>query len=298
MTVVPVVLLALGCALVLDRLPWFRDRALVERLRPYAPGAGRTSTSSVAGTARSVAQVLLPTLDALGAHLARAVGVETPLARRLERAAAPTTPEQFRVRQATHAVLALLAVGALTRAVGTSAVVTLSGLLAAPVLAALLHEQQLSRAIEHRRGRIRAELPVVVEQLGTLLGAGYSLPGALARLCERADGAVADELRQVARSVGRGSSVDTALDEWAERSDLEAVRRLVHVLALHADASNLATLVAEEARSLRAESHRELLAEVERRSQLVWIPVTVATLVPGLLFLAVPFLAALSQVAG
>ncbi|MCB9388397.1 MAG: hypothetical protein H6512_02030 [Acidimicrobiia bacterium] len=40
--------------------------------------------------------------------------------------------------------------------------------------------------------------------------------------------------------------------------------------------------------------HRELLASMEKRSQQVWIPVTVATLVPGAIFVAVPFLQALS----
>ena len=33
--------------------------------------------------------------------------------------------------------------------------------------------------------------------------------------------------------------------------------------------------------------------QLERRAQQVWVPVTVATLVPGVIFLAVPFLAAL-----
>ena len=33
---------------------------------------------------------------------------------------------------------------------------------------------------------------------------------------------------------------------------------------------------------------------IERRSQQVWIPVTVATLLPGVLFLAVPFVEAMS----
>lgn len=39
-----------------------------------------------------------------------------------------------------------------------------------------------------------------------------------------------------------------------------------------------------------AEAHRELLADLERRSQQVWVPVTVATLLPGSLLLLVPFL--------
>ena len=35
------------------------------------------------------------------------------------------------------------------------------------------------------------------------------------------------------------------------------------------------------------------IEQIERRGQQVWIPVTVATLVPGAILLAVPFLAAL-----
>jgi hypothetical protein len=38
---------------------------------------------------------------------------------------------------------------------------------------------------------------------------------------------------------------------------------------------------------------RELIEQIERRAQQVWIPVTVATLVPGAVLLAVPFLEAL-----
>ena len=46
------------------------------------------------------------------------------------------------------------------------------------------------------------------------------------------------------------------------------------------------------------DAHRELLAELERRSQQVWVPVTVATLLPGSLLLLVPFLDALRLFAG
>jgi hypothetical protein len=38
---------------------------------------------------------------------------------------------------------------------------------------------------------------------------------------------------------------------------------------------------------------RELIETAERRSQQVWIPVTVATLVPGVIFIAIPFIEAL-----
>jgi hypothetical protein len=73
---------------------------------------------------------------------------------------------------------------------------------------------------------------------------------------------------------------------------------LVPVLALNSEAADLGRLVSEEARAIRREQHRRLVETMERRGQQVWIPVTVATLVPGVIFLAIPFIEALRLFAG
>jgi tight adherence protein C len=52
-------------------------------------------------------------------------------------------------------------------------------------------------------------------------------------------------------------------------------------------------LISEEARSIRRDVQRERVEAIERRAQQVWIPVTVAALVPGVLFLIVPFVEAM-----
>jgi hypothetical protein len=67
---------------------------------------------------------------------------------------------------------------------------------------------------------------------------------------------------------------------------------------LHRQAGDLGLLISDEARSIRDEHHRTLLESISRRGQLVWIPVTVATLVPGLVVLAVPFASAVGQITG
>ena len=48
---------------------------------------------------------------------------------------------------------------------------------------------------------------------------------------------------------------------------------------------------------MRQQSHRRTLETIERRAQLVWIPVTIATLVPGVLFMAIPFIEAMRNFA-
>jgi hypothetical protein len=77
-----------------------------------------------------------------------------------------------------------------------------------------------------------------------------------------------------------------------------AVERLVQVLALNRQAGDLGRLISEEARAIRRDVQRELVERIERREQQVWIPVTVATLVPGVIFMAVPFVEAMRLFAG
>ena len=157
------------------------------------------------------------------------------------------------------------------------------------MLAFLTVEWLLARHSDHWKRRTILELPTVSEQLGMLLSAGYSLGASLHRLAQRSDGTVARDLRRVVTRIGHGVDENSALQEWATTVDVPAVARLVGVLALNRDAGDLGTLITNEARAVRAEVHRELVETIEKRGQQVWIPVTVATLVPGLLFLAVPF---------
>ena len=70
------------------------------------------------------------------------------------------------------------------------------------------------------------------------------------------------------------------------------------MLALNRQAGDLGRLISEEARAIRRDVQRELVERIERREQQVWIPVTVATLVPGVIFLAVPFIEAMRLFAG
>jgi hypothetical protein len=93
--------------------------------------------------------------------------------------------------------------------------------------------------------------------------------------------------------IRQGLSEVDALREWAAVADVEALDRLVPILALNREASDLGRLVSDEARAIRRDLQRTLIETVERRAQQVWVPVTVAALVPGVLFMAVPFIEAL-----
>jgi pilus assembly protein TadC len=170
------------------------------------------------------------------------------------------------------------------------AVLLVAGL---PALCFLVFEQRLASASERWQRNLGYEIPVVSEQLAMLLNSGYSLGSALIRITERGQGCAARDLETVINRVRQGLSDSEALTEWADVARVDSVTRLVGVLTLHSDAADLGRLVSAEARYARRDLHRRAVETMERRGQQVWVPVTVAALVPGVILLAVPFLSAL-----
>jgi tight adherence protein C len=131
-----------------------------------------------------------------------------------------------------------------------------------------------------------------------LLSSGYSMGAAIARVAERGDGVCARAFGRITIRVRQGLSDIDALREWAGLAQVPALDRLVRVLELNFQAADLGELISAEARSTRREAQRSLEELIERRSQTVWIPVTVATLVPGVIFMAVPFVDAMGKLTG
>jgi Flp pilus assembly protein TadB len=292
LVVVAGVALWAGSVLVLSELRWFARRPLAERLRPYVTSSPARRTRGVLSV-ESFGEVIVPLSRELGARLARLFGVSEELATRLERIHSPYDVNAFRVRQLGTAVAALATAGVVVGVVRPPGVVGLGLLCGAPLLAFLVLEQQLSAQSSAWQHRVVLELPVVAEQLAMLLSAGYSLGAALNRLAERGQGACADDLKRVMGRVRQGLTEIDALREWAEVARVDPLDRLVPVLALNHEAADLGRLISEEARSIRRDVQRSLVETMERRGQQVWIPVTVATLLPGVLFLAIPFIEAL-----
>ena len=289
-----------GATLVLGELRWFRRRRLVDRLAPYVSGGAgvRANGSSVRPVdASSFRQVLGPLAAAVGARVARAFGVTEPLAVRLERIHSPLDATAFRVRQLGWAALGLTGAAVVATALPVPGVMALLFVVGGPLLAFLVVEQRLAAESDRWKRRIVLELPVVAEQLGMLLGAGFSLGAALNRLASRGKGACGRDLGRVRGRIRQGLSEVDALREWAAVADVAALHRLVAVLALNRQAGDLGRLIGEEARAVRRDVHRQLVETIERRAQQVWVPVTMATLVPGVIFLSVPFVDALRMFA-
>ncbi|MGI8574506.1 MAG: type II secretion system F family protein [Egibacteraceae bacterium] len=287
-----------GTTLMLSRLRWWARIPLSERLRPYAPGgmAGRPRRSVFA--LETFAETVAPLSRSVGERVARVLGVSEQLEVRLRRIHAPMDVTGFRVRQIGWSLAGFGAGALVAAAVRPPLLVALLLMLGAPLLAFLVLEQQVAAASERWRRQLFLELPVISEQLAMLLSAGFSLTAAVNRVAARGRGCCAADLRRVGLRIQQGLSDVDALREWQRIAALPAVDRLVPVLALNRETADLGRLLSNEARALRQEVHRELVAAMQRRGQQVWIPVTVATLLPGVIFLAIPFLAALRFFAG
>jgi tight adherence protein C len=282
-----------GATLLLSATRWCQRPALVDRVRPYVAGGVAVRPRSGAMSVASLRDALGPLAGSVGERLARALGVHEGVEVRLRRVHSPVDPTTFRLRQVGWSIAAFGLGSVLGVALGAGPLVGVLLAFGAPLLAFLLLEQRLASASEAWQRRVFLELPVVAEQLAMLLAAGWSLSSALNRLAHRGQGACAADLGRVCRRMRQGLTEAAALEEWRATAGVLALDRLVAVLALNQEAADLGRLVSEEARAIRRDVHRELVAAVERRAQQVWIPVTVATLLPGAIFLTVPFIEAL-----
>lgn len=285
--------LFVGLTLLLSLVRWFGRQPVVERLRPYSPAGfsagGRQSLLSV----ESFRDVVAPLSQGVGTQLSRLFGVSEDLGTKLRRIHSPMDVGQFRTRQVGFALLGLLIGVLVPVALQLPASVAVLFALGAPLLTFLVVEQQIVTASEARQDRLFRELPVIAEQLGMLLAAGYSLGAAIHRIATRGSGVVAEDLQVVIARMRQGLSETQALREWAELADVAALDRLVAVLALNREAGDLGALISDEARSIRREAHRELIEAIERKDQQVWIPVAVAALIPGTILIAIPFIQAM-----
>ena len=292
------VVLWVGATLLLSQLRWFARPPLVDRLRPFAPQAAETSGGLL--SLESFRDVLGPIARVAGARLARLFGVSEELSMRLQRIHSPMDPTEFRMRQVGWATAAFGGGGLAAVAIRPAPAVALALCALPPLLTFLVLEQQVVTESERRQRRLVLELPVVTEQLAMLLSAGFSLGAALNRLAARGDdsAAVIQDLRRVCARIRHGLTEIDALREWARVMRVDALDRLVPVLALNRDAADLGRLISAEARTIRQDLHRQLVETMDRRGQQVWIPVTVATLVPGVVFMAIPFVEALRAFSG
>ena len=282
-----------GGALLLSRLRWIARPPVRSRIADFVIPRDGTIARDGRSSVEAVRELFGRPARELGERIAAVLGVTEPLAVRLERVHAPADQTGFRLRQLGVSAGVLPGTATAAGGLGIPTSLALAAIGVAPVVTFLAFEHRTVARSERWQQRLRLEMPVVAEQLAMLVGAGWSVPAALNRVAARGTGAIATDLERVGRRLRHGLSESEALHEWAELARVDAIDRLVRALDRHHDASDLGRVIAGEARAVRGDLHRQQIEDIERRGQQVWIPVTVAALVPGAMFLAIPFVDAL-----
>ena len=123
------------------------------------------------------------------------------------------------------------------------------GAIVFPVIGYILPDTLITRLAAARQDEITRQLPDAMDQVTITVEAGLGLEAALARVAERAEGPLPEELGRMIQDIAVGIPRQEALDRLVERTDVADLRQFVaslrqaekngvplaHVLRTHAD---------------------------------------------------------------
>lgn len=160
----------------------------------------------------------------------------------------------------------------------------------------------LQRLLLHLQARetaeaLRNDMPLLLSELQSSLERGNSLTTAVITTARSSQTAWSEHLTQLAASLTRGESLATAFGELAENITEPEVRRALELLALSNQHQVAQQLVAQLLTKAKRDHHHRLIATAGKREQLIWIPVALATLIPGVLLVIVPLISSLKLLA-
>jgi Flp pilus assembly protein TadB len=275
-------------------------RRLAGRIRPYTalarsglghpPEIAPAHTRSAAGGS-SYGRLFGPPLQVLVARLAphRAPAHDDRLARLLRQAGDDTSPDDFRARQLGHgvtvAVLAAIAVGALTHA----PLAALVGGIAGYVAGSTRPRKRLERDVAERAARIRQELYTVNHLLAMHVRTGSGPIRAVQRVVDRGRGVVVEELGSLLAAIRHGVSEADAFRRAAELTPEPGAARTYQLIAASAErGADLGDALLSLSEDLRDARREQLHKDAVRRRAAMLVP-TIAILAPiMLLFIAAP----------
>lgn len=292
----------LGAWLVLDHVMSARRRLLAVRVLPYVRDLPQTrrlpARLRTADPAPMLRGVLLGRLGRLVEH---ALGGADAVARRLDRLGSPLSVHDFRVEQAVWGLVAF-ATAALPCAViavrhPERGLPLLLCCLCVAATAVLLRENRLTAEVTRRERRMLEEFPAVAALLALAVAAGEGPVAALERVCLRARGELAAELRRVLAAVHTGTPVAQAFDDLAARTGLAVMARFAEAIAVAVERGTpLTDVLHHQAADVREAGRRALIETGAKREVLMMVPVVFLVLPVVVVFAFYPGLIGLRLV--
>ncbi|MFZ4515234.1 MAG: type II secretion system F family protein [Acidimicrobiia bacterium] len=271
---------------------------LRHRVRPYTVVArvelGRGADLAVAppgflgdGVVGRLFGVPLATFARRSSRLIERQG-DDALALRLRQAGLDATPEEYRVRQVTGALIA----GAAGFLIVTVFVGPLLGIAIGAVAfigGAARARARVDGAITERAEAIRLQLATIDQLLALHLRAGAGPVQALQRIVDRGHGPFVDECAEALRAIRSGMSETEAFRRAANQTSEPAAARTFMLFAATAErGADLAGALLDLSNDIRDERREELRASATKRRAAMLVP-TIAVLAPiMLLFIAAP----------
>ncbi|MDA8195868.1 MAG: type II secretion system F family protein [Actinomycetota bacterium] len=149
-----------------------------------------------------------------------------------------------------------------------------------------------------QRVEIESNLPLEIEKLALYLGSGLSLNSSFYRLAQTSSEQTRPVFTFIAQGLLSGISTNEVLEECYQRFPTESIRRITNLLSGGASGGDLVRVTREEAANQRSARHLGALAKMEKVTQSVWIPITIAALLPGIAIVFIPFFSILTSLKG
>jgi tight adherence protein C len=168
--------------------------------------------------------------------------------------------------------------GVLLGAAGPGGAATLLFAVGGGLCGYLLPDTFVTMRTRSRRDRIAADLPNALDLLAVSVEAGLGFDAAVARLCERIGGPLAEELRLLLQEMRIGESRENALKKLAARTDVPAVSSFVRAMV---QADQLGMSIGRILRVQATDARLKRQAAAEERA----MKAPVKMLVPTVLFI-------------
>lgn len=191
--------------------------------------------------------------------------------------------------------LAVLALVAIITKSATSAL--FAGILS-PLLLLVLKSLRIYQDESARIRELKDGLPLYIEQISSFVASGLSIQSALDRYPKTIKGPWSVPSLRISAEIRRGANPGRAMGLVVAQYRLDDFGHLIRLLEANYSSPELPALLDEQSRSLRRRQQLELTEKLSKRAQAVWIPVSVAALVPGIIFVMIPFVSALHAFGG
>jgi pilus assembly protein TadC len=140
------------------------------------------------------------------------------------------------------------------------------------------------------RSHLEHELQAVLNLILHQLDRGRSLTRAFNSVADSAPRVWRPFLHELAGKLGHGTPIREALEELSQSIGSSRISEVFFLLSESNSTQTTKNTIALLLRQEMSNQRNRMIETVERNTQLIWIPVSIATIVPGVLLLLIPLI--------